>query len=253
MKWSRFPLACERTAATRDHATLSDLFTIKRGLATGANEFFILTAARARAEAIPPEFLKPILPSPRYLPVDVIKAKTQGFPLIDQPLLLLDCDLPEEEVRSRYPALWKYLERGMAEGVHKGYICRNRSPWYSQEQRPPAPFLCTYMGRQGKQGKRRSPFRFILNYSQATAANVYLLLYPKPALRKALQGAPELAEKIWQALQRIPAATLTGEGRVYGGGLYKMEPKELARAPADDILALLEGRIAAPLTQGRLF
>jgi hypothetical protein len=38
------------------------------------------------------------------------------------------------------------------------------------------------MGRQA-QGNR-SPFRFILNHSKATAPNVYLMLYPKYALKK---------------------------------------------------------------------
>ena len=249
-KWSRFPLARERTAAARMGPMLSDLFAIKRGLATGANGFFILSAEKARANAIPREFLTPILPSPRHLPVDRVQGDAAGRPVIDQPLFLLSCDLPEEKVKLRFPALWRYLERGRAEGVEKGYICRHRSPWYTQEERPPAPFLCTYMGRQGKRG---SPFRFILNQSKATAANVYLLLYPRPALRKALAEDPELAERIWQALQRIPAEALTGEGRVYGGGLHKMEPNELAKAPAHGVFALLRGTIAELARQGSLF
>jgi adenine-specific DNA-methyltransferase len=89
------------------------------------------------------------------------------------------------------------------------------------------------MGRN--MAKRDKPFRFILNRSKATAANVYLLLYPKPALAKALAENPGLSRQIWEFLNSIDAATLLGEGRVYGGGLYKMEPKELANVLAEAI------------------
>lgn len=65
------------------------------------------------------------------------------------------------------------------------------------------------------------------------------MLYPQPALKSELQDNPKLIEAVWQALNKIPSNTLTGEGRVYGGGLYKIEPNELANAPADDLLTLL--------------
>jgi hypothetical protein len=47
---------------------------------------------------------------------------------------------------------------------------------------------------------------------------------------------PELLRTIWQNLNKIPVEVLIGEGRVYGGGLHKMEPRELANAPADGVL-----------------
>jgi hypothetical protein len=147
--------------------------------------------------------------------------------------------------------MWEYLEAGVAAGISKGYLCRNRSPWYAQEDRPPSPFLCTYMGRQGKPG--RNPFRFILNRSQATAANVYLLLYPKPALQRALAAHPELVEAVWRALKRISPDELIGQGRVYGGGLHKVEPKELANASAVGILRELKGSLDLPPEQMELF
>ena len=86
---------------------------------------------------------------------------------------------------------------------------------------------------------RGRPLRFILNHSMATATNVYLMLYPKPALADALSKKPELFKKIWLALNEISNEALMGEGRVYGGGLHKLEPKELGLAPADKIFEVL--------------
>jgi len=73
----------------------------------------------------------------------------------------------------------------------------------------------------------------------ATATNVYLMLYPKPALAKVLLDKPELLKEVWQALDRISDQVLMGEGRVYGGGLYKLEPRELGNALAERIFEVL--------------
>ncbi len=54
-------------------------------------------------------------------------------------------------------------------------------------------------------------------------------------------------------LSAIDAATLLGEGRVYGGGLYKMEPKELANVPAELIAGILPTVAGRPAKQGEMF
>jgi predicted RNA methylase len=231
-KWTRFPIAEPRAKHTG--VTLNDLFRIKRGLATGDNSFFIMSREQIEERDLPQQFFKPILPSPRYLDEDRIKADEDGNPDIGRQLFILDCRLHEHEVREQYPSLWSYLETGM--GVAERYLCRHRKPWYSQEDRPPAPFVCTYLGRSDK--KNGKPFRFILNESQATAANVYLLLYPKPALARQLEREPRLAKRIWEFLNSITPDSLLGEGRVYGGGLHKLEPRELGNVAADDIAEL---------------
>jgi hypothetical protein len=236
-KWTGLPQGISRLVGKHNGVTLADLFTIKRGLATGCNAFFILNTEQVRQFNLPKRFLKPILPSPRYLEDDEINADENGEPQIQKRRYLLSCDLPEHEVKEKYPALWRYLERGAEAGIDKHYLCQHRDPWYSQEERPPAPFLCTYMGRPTRRSK--SPFRFILNHSKATTANVYLLLYPKPDLAISLSDHPELYRKVWKALSSITAEILMEEGRVYGGGLHKLEPKELANVPADSVLGVL--------------
>jgi hypothetical protein len=234
-KWTRYPVSDVREVNSGPR--LKDFFKIQRGLATGDNKFFIMTAEAAAARDLPKQFLRPILPSPRYMPDDEIAGEADGTPIIGRPLFLLDCRLPEDEVRTRYPSLWAYLQTGVPD-VSERYLCAHRSPWYSQEDRPAAPIVCTYMGRSdGKDGT--APFRFILNRSQATVANVYLLLYPKPALKSALDRDSGLLRRVWNILRSIRPGDLIDEGRVYGGGLHKMEPKELANVRAEAIATLL--------------
>lgn len=237
-KWTRYPHRSEDAPTDSAQVVLSDLFKIQRGLATGDNRFFILTHKQVAAHQIPDKFLTPILPSPRYLEVNEVPADDKGNPVLDRRLFLLTCELSESEVKAKQPALWKYLQLGIESGVRNGYLCTHRSPWYAQEDRPPAPFLSTYMGRHDTGSGR--PFRFILNHSKATAPNVYLMLYPKTLLQMALKEKPALARTIWKALNQISTQILTGEGRVYGGGLHKLEPKELGNVPAAGILDSLD-------------
>ncbi|MDB9509650.1 Eco57I restriction-modification methylase domain-containing protein [Kamptonema animale CS-326] len=249
-KWTKFGLMSGSVNSQEQPLKLKDLFTIKRGLATGANNFFVLTPEQVSAYKLPFEFLKPVLPSPRLLSVDEIEGDGLGNPILDRRLFLLSCDLPPLEVKAKYPSLWEYLQMGVKQGICDRYLCKHRSPWYSQEKRPPSPFLCTYMGRQDT-GRGR-PFRFILNHSRATATNVYLMLYPKPALAKALLEKPELLKEVWQALDLISDEVLMGEGRVYGGGLHKLEPRELGNAIAQKIVENLPELITDSRSQSNV-
>jgi hypothetical protein len=232
-KWSGVVFGFEEK---KNGTKLSDLFVIKRGIATGANNFFILPESKVQELELPILFTKPILPSPRHLRTDRVESDNAGNPLLDNRLFLLNCQVPEDVVQEKYPALWRYLQTGIREGVAGRYLSQHRSPWYSQEERDPAPLLCTYMGRTGKD---KGAFRFILNHSRAIAANVYLMLYPKAPLARLLQQEPSLLGLVWEALQAIPGEALTRVGRVYGGGLHKLEPNELAEAPADTVLSVL--------------
>ncbi len=201
---------------------IGDLFNVKRGIATGANDFFILERGRAKSLNLPSPYLRPILPSPREIAGNTIEANREGFPSGIPESVLLDCDLPLDEIRERHPALFKYLELGKQQGIPARYLPAHRRPWYSQEARPPAPILCTYMGRR----KGGRALRFLRNKSAATAPNVYLLLYPKPRFTAILKTDPGVIERVFEALTES-AAILVQCGRVYGGGLNKIEPKEL--------------------------
>jgi hypothetical protein len=236
-KWTRFPNSGIRSKAAVP--TLSNFFQIKRGIATGGNDYFILDAGEIASRNLPMEVFRPILPSPRYLPGDEILSDSSGFPQIERQLFLLDTRLSEDEIERRFTMLTAYLQYGKSLGIHERYLCRHRTPWYSQENRPPAPIVCTYMGRGDTKNGR--PFRFILNKSKATVANVYLAMYPTPLLKRAIDSDSKLIHQIWEVLNQIAPEQLLGEGRVYGGGLYKLEPKELSNVEATTIAELIPG------------
>jgi len=249
-KWTRFPVLGARELSSG--AKLSDIFTIKRGLATGNNNFFILSREQIKEHQLPFQFFRSILPSPRHLKMSEIKADNEDNPRLEKPLYLLDCKLPEDKIKEEHPKLWTYLQIGIKNKVNTRYLCSNRAPWYSQEKREPAPILSTYMGRNN-QKKGGRPFRFILNHSKATATNVYLLLYPKPLFKNAFQNNPGLIRIVWNALNNISTDDLIEEGRVYGGGLFKIEPKELSKVSASGIIELIPNMRPNSGRQARLF
>lgn len=215
----------------------SSLFDIKRGLATGANSFFVIERNLAKEYGIPDFALKPILPKARYLQSLVINARDDGYPDIEPQMVLIDCDLDEETIKTKYPVFYDYLQKAKEPGkdgkaIVDRTLVKSRKPWYKQELRNPPLFLLTYMGRNKKD---LPPLYFILNQSEAVALNTYLLLYPKPWLMEVIGNSNELCKKLLSALNNSAQKIITQQTRVYSGGLQKLEPNELKSLPIAEL------------------
>lgn len=221
-KWTKL---FHKTGAvdTKGIHTIGDFFTVKRGLVTGDNNFFLIDTRTAEANQIPEEMLCPIIPSPRHLPSETQEIGTQTG------LSLFHCDMNRDELGNRFPSVLKYIEKGEAEGRQEGYICSRRSPWYFCPSQSAGPIIVPYMAREGSKA-----FRFILNEHRLMTANTYLHLHPRPEYAEILKDANNL-RTIWLSLSHIPQRRLMECGRVYGGGLHKMEPGELMSVPADEL------------------
>ena len=232
MREAKWPPRCG--SAFEGGLRLGDCFEIRRGIATGDNAFFVLNEDDVREKCIPDDFLKPILPSPRHLKVEHVTADDLGIPANADRRFLLDCTGYEmEELPMPVRA---YLESGVAVTSHRN-LCASRNVWYAQEQREPAPILCSYMGRGSSGG---APVRFILNDSRAIATNSFLMLYPKGPLAEHLGNDVARREKLWNLLLEISAEEITQAGRSYGGGLQKIEPRELGNVPCRALAKWME-------------
>lgn len=232
-KWSR--CWTDSTLDTASGPVLGDVFKVRRGIATGANKFFIRPRSEIRQLGIPEAFVQPILPSSRYISSAVIESDDDGWPANVNQLGLLGSSLQLDELQAQAPSLSEYFQSAPP-AVREAYLVRGRRPWYRHELREASPFLCTYMGRGVDD---HHPFRFIRNRSDAIATNVFLMLYPVPEVRDHLDQCPASLEALHEALLSYTASDLRRGGRVYGGGLHKMEPKELTQLPAERLINAL--------------
>lgn len=79
------------------------------------------------------------------------------------------------------------------------------------------------------------------------------MLNPQNSLATMLRHHPARAEAVHALLGQITGHELRGEGRVYGGGLNKIEPSELARISATSFVELWPELMSDVQAQGKLF
>lgn len=192
---------------------LSDVASVVRGIATGANDFFLMTREQAAARNLPSSFLKPCIARVRDLDGDrITPACLERLEKKGRPTLLLD--IPATPFENLPDSVKDWIREGEALGFHNRPLIKTRRPWYRMEQRKVPPLLFAYLGRRD--------CRFILNDAGVVPLSCLLCVYPK-------HSPPRL---VWETLNRPESiANLAMVGKSYGGGAIKVEPRGLERLP----------------------
>lgn len=198
---------------------LADYIRVRRGMATGSNEFFVLPQSVVDEWNIEEKYLLPVVASARDLPDGELTVEAwESLRSRGRPCWVLSVNEPLEALKSTN--VRRYLEHGVKQGVHERFNCRTRNPWYKPENVAPPDIIITYMNR----GRTR----FVRNRAGCRVMSVFLngfLLDPGIDVESLLEAlnAPEtsaLVEKL---------------GRTYGGGLGKIEPREIAALPMPEL------------------
>lgn len=185
--------------------TLRQFGQVKRGIATGANEFFVLTAEQAAARGLESAALRRCIAGAVQAAEPVFTE--QSWEMLRQsnrPAYLFDgCGSSSRAVAA-------YLRHGEAQGFHERYLTRTRKPWFRLEQREPAKLLLAVFGREG--------FRAVLNQSGVLNLTAFHAYYPST-------GWEAFTGLLWLYLQTdLARQAFDRQNRLYGDGLKKLEP-----------------------------
>jgi len=217
-----------RTGLSREPASipngpvLGDFAAVRRGIATGANDFFFLTKDAARKARLPGSLLLPAIGRTRDVSGDAITPATlRELDAKSRPTLLFS---PAGRSRTlQTPAVRAYLRRGEHLGLPQRALIRTRNPWYKMEARSVPPFLFAYLGR------RRA--RFIRNEAGVVPLTGFLCVYPH-------RTSPRELAHLWRILSDPRTVdNLRLVGKSYGAGAIKVEPRALERLPIPPTLA----------------
>ena len=185
---------------------LNDLAKSRRGIATGANNYFLVSDSLIRKEGLSKKRSRPCLGRSKDVQ-GLIFHETDFLNLSksDAPNRLLDLD-PEFESDAAY------IQAGVDMGLPVRFLLANRKPWFKQEIRPAAQVLVGVFGRDG--------VRFIWNKSKATNLTTFHVLYFDLDSQDVGVVVALLNSSLLQTHNRKTE-------RSYGGGLQKVEPKDL--------------------------
>lgn len=212
-KWGTFFTDSVRKVrpAARHLCRLSEYGRFSRGIATGANDFFVLSRADAERHGLSAKSCLPCITKSQQIG-DAVFTDNDFKSLADsgaRVYLFAPGNAPDE-------ASLRYIHKGEEAGYDKGFITRHRNPWYKTEARAVSPILLNVFSRSG--------YKVVRNFSSALTLTNFHCFYPY-----ALRG---------QYVDWIFLYLLSGVGRQivslcrrkYGNALEKFEPNDLNKA-----------------------
>ena len=217
-KWRSY-LYHEERKGYSNLTDLTDFCRVSRGIATGANDFFCMSESKIRQNRIPGSNLMRCICSSKDVKGPVFREEDfSRLAAADKTVYVLDItgDVSEE--------VNDYLRKGISEGVDRRYLPSLRHPWYSMEQKPPAPIWVSSACRNG--------MKFVRNLALIHTLTTFHSVFVNERCRK------DTDVLFCYFLTPIAQSIIRKNRKALGSGLDKYQPGDLNHAKMLDITVL---------------
>lgn len=213
VKWRRY-YQKQNSLAFKNLVPFTNVAKVVRGIATGANDYFTFSKSKARKYKIEEDSLLPCICKSAdvknnfFTTIDYNNLKEK-----DKLVYLFDGQATKNE------NVQKYIDLGVKQGVNKKYLTSCRSPWFSLENRPPAPIWVSVFNRSG--------LRFIRNEANISNLTTFHCIYPVQAN---LFNNVNIDILFAYLLTDVAKIIFEDNRREYGNGLQKFEPNDINKS-----------------------
>ena len=200
---------------------------VVRGIATGSNKYFTFNVSKAKEFNIDEQYLLPCICSAKDAKTSFFTTRDfEELKQSDKFIFLFNAQ------KSTDKNINSYIQKGEDEAVNKRVLTASRTPWYSLENRKPAPIWVSVFNRSG--------LRFVRNEANISNLTSYHCIYPKQSY---LFSEIDIDLLFAYLLTDTAKQIFEDNSRQYGNGLQKFEPNDLNKGMMLD-LGLLDKQAA---------
>ena len=225
-KWLQHYTVADSAVNTDGLISLRHYGRFSRGIATGANKFFVMRPSVAKAANLAASESVPCITRSTQVRGAVFSpADYEGLARKDAPVLLFSASA------NHSPEAERYIRFGESNGYHKRFLTKHRTPWYRTEFRSPAPILMGVFSRGG--------YKVVRNRSNVVNLSCFHGFHPN------IYGQHYIDHLYLYLASEPGRAIMSMSKREYGDSLDKFEPNDLndALVPSPDMLDGLDSEV----------
>lgn len=221
IKWRKY-YQTQNASKYKNLVPFSNFAKVMRGIATGANDYFVFNKEKAQKHTIPKSSLIPCISKSKNIISNFFtKEDFNNLLSVNENVYLFD------GTKSEDTATKKYLDKGVKEKVNEKYLTKTRTPWYAIENRPPAPIWVSVFNRNG--------LKFVRNEANILNLTTFHCIYIK---KDSLFFNINIDVLFAYLLTPTANEIFNDNRREYGDGLKKFEPNDLNKAKVVDFSLL---------------